>query len=196
MAKDGRLTAFNSNLSPPALNCQKTSRLSPSQCWKLAASGWRQWWDLGNNCYSRLRMEMRMTVDWQSTLLGGLSSLSGIKVKPWQRDDSVWRAYGVSTCWGRTDLSVISRNTDGSAFATGDQIMSSVWFINDVFKKQEIPKNNHFFLFYLIFSNKLNIAQKMQIYDTSGNDFHARHSTCLELTQTRTLCRRMPTVSL
>lgn len=134
---------------PPPPNCQKTSRLLPSQCWKLAASGWRQWWDLGNNCYSRLRMEMRMTVDWQSTLLGGLSSLSGMKVKPWRRDDSMWRACGIWKCSARADLSVISRSTGGGAFATGDQIVSSIWFINDAFKKPEIPNNNFSVLFDL-----------------------------------------------
>lgn len=54
-------------------HCQKTSHLLLSQCEKLMPSSWRLWWDLGNNCYSRLRMEMRMTSDWQNTLLGGLS---------------------------------------------------------------------------------------------------------------------------
>lgn len=162
----------------PPFNCQKTSHLFPSQCWKLAASGWRQWWDLGNNCFSRLRMEIRMTVDWQSTLLGGLSSPSGIKVKPWRRDDSMWQGYGVWSCWVRTDLSVISRSTGGGAFDTGDQIVSRVWFINDAFKKKK-SQITTIFLFYLIFSTKLNIIQKMQIDDISGNYFNAVHSTCL-----------------
>lgn len=63
--------------------------------------------DLGNNCLSRLRMEMRMTVDWQGTLLVGLSLLSGIKVKLHSRDDSMRWVYGEQTCWVRTDVSVI-----------------------------------------------------------------------------------------
>lgn len=60
---------------PPSFfsHCQKVSHLLSTQCWELAASGWRLRWDFGNNCYSRLRMEMRMTSDWQNRLLGGLS---------------------------------------------------------------------------------------------------------------------------
>lgn len=125
---------------------------SVSLCWKLAASGWRQWWDLGNNCYSRLRMEMRMTVDWQSTLLGGLSSLSSIKVKLWRRNDSMWWAYVAWTCWVHTDLFVISRSTGCGAFATENQILSSVWLVNDAFKNTETLNNGNFsILFYLIY---------------------------------------------
>ncbi len=74
-AFDGWLTAFNLCPASPCFfsHCQKISRLLLTQCWELAASGWRLWWDLGNNCYSRLRMEMRMTSDWQNRLLGRLS---------------------------------------------------------------------------------------------------------------------------
>lgn len=180
----------------PLFNCQKTSRLFPSQCWMLAASDWRQWWDLGNNCYSRLRMEMRMTFDWQSTLLGGLSSLFGIKVKPWRRDDSMWQVYDVWTCWVCTDLSVTSRRTGGEAFATGDQIVN-VCFFNDAFRKPRILKIQPFFSFLIWFSNKLNIIQKMQIHDISRKTL--MQCTRLAWTSnkhTHTLCRRMPTVSL
>lgn len=72
---DGRLTAFSFCPTSPSFffYCQKISRLLLSQCMELAASGWRLWWDLGTNCYSRLRMEMRITGDWQNRLLRGLS---------------------------------------------------------------------------------------------------------------------------
>lgn len=62
---------------PPApcfsAHCQKISRLGLTQCCELAACGWRLCWDLGNNCYSRLRMKMAMTSDWQNRLPGGFS---------------------------------------------------------------------------------------------------------------------------
>lgn len=145
--------------------------------------------DCGNSCYSRLRMEMRMTVDWQGTLMAGLSLLPSIKVKLRQRDDSMWQAYGAQTCWVHTDLSVTVEENCWRWCCCYRQSNHELCFglLMRIFK---------FEFFYLIFSNKLNINQKMQLDNVAWNDFNAGHLTCSEHTQTHTLCRRMPTVSL
>lgn len=106
--------------------------------------------------------------------------------KGWQYVASVWHIDVLSTHW----CVCLSRSTGGGPFASSNQIVSRFWDINYAFKKPEIPNNNPkiFFCFYMIFSNKLNIAQKMQIDDISGNDFNAVHSTCLLESHKHTLC--------
>lgn len=136
---DGWLTAFNLYPASPCFfsHCQKISRLLLTQCWELAASGWRLWWDLGNKCYSRLRMEMRMTSDWQNRLLGGLSYYTVSRSSSGEGKT----LCGVQTCWMCIDLSimVLKNGCDRDGFAGGErQVLdippdlsgrnSQVWF--------------------------------------------------------------------
>lgn len=79
---------------------------------------------------------------------------------------------GKGTAYGRVEYALTCLLYRG-------KIVSRVWFINDAFKKKKKSQITTIFLFYLIFSTKLNIIQKMQIDDISGNYFNAVHSTCL-----------------
>lgn len=167
--------------SPPHPQLSKNI-LSPPKSVLEAGGFWlKAVMDCGNSCKSRLRMKMRMTVDWQSTLMARLSLLpKGMTVcgkhMVHRHASTHWP---VCYCWEELPEMVL--------LLPASKSWAVFWFIDEALKKKE---------FYLIFSNKLNINHKMQLEDVAWNYSNAGHLTCSEHTQTHTLCRRMHTVSL